>query len=211
LFAVDENETKVHEKRARFFHTHVAKTLFLCKRARPDPWTAVSSLCKRVKDCDKDNHKKPERMLQFTRATKDDCLTLSASSLHNVRWQVDAARAVHPDMKSHAGGAVSLGMGVMRGTSKCQKLNAKSSAEAEAVGADDVMPQMLWTLRFLEAQGRKIDDNVLRQDNKSSIPLETNGRGSSGKRTRHVDVRFFLLQTEQSLERSASNVALPAS
>jgi hypothetical protein len=73
-------------------------------------------------------------------------------------------------------------------------LNTKSSTEAELVGADDVLPQMLWTLYFLEAQGYKIDNNILYQDNKSSILLETNGRGSSGKRTRHINVRYFFIK-----------------
>jgi hypothetical protein len=167
--------------------------LFLCKRARPDLQTTVSFLCKRVKVCDEDDWKKLKRMLQFIRATKDDYLTLSANSLHNVRWWVDASYAVHPDMKSHTGGALSLGTGVIYGTSKCQKLNTKSSTEAELVGTDDVMPQMLWTLYFLESQGYKIDNNILYQDNKSSILLETNGRGSSGKRTRHINVRYFFI------------------
>jgi hypothetical protein len=124
---------------------------------------------------------------------KNDYLTLSATSLHNVRWWVDAAYAVHHDMKSHTGGALSLGRGVIYGTSKGQKLNTKSSTEAELVGTDDVMPQMLWTLYFLEAQGHKIEDNILYQDNKSSILIETNGRGSSGKRTRHINVRYFFI------------------
>jgi hypothetical protein len=96
-------------------------------------------------------------------------------------------------MKSHTGGALSLGRGVIYGTSKQQKLNTKSSTEAELVGADDVMPQMLWTLYFLEAQGYKVDSNTLFQDNKSAILLETNGRGSSGKRTRHINVRYFFI------------------
>jgi hypothetical protein len=73
------------------------------------------------------------------------------------------------------------------------ELNVKSSTEAEIVGTDNVMPQILWTLYFLEAQGYKINDNILCQDNKSSILLETNGRGSSGKRTRHTDVRHFFI------------------
>jgi hypothetical protein len=193
LFTIDEDSPKVDEKKAQFFHTYVAKTLFICKRARPDLQTAVSFLCKRVKDCREDDYKKLKRMLQFIRATKDDYLTLSAASLHNVRWWVDASYAVHFDMKSHTGGALSLGKGVIYGTSKGQKLNTKSSTEAEVVGTDDVMPQILWTLYFLEAQGYKIDDNLLYQDNKSSILLETNGRGSSGKRTRHIDVRYFFI------------------
>jgi hypothetical protein len=193
LFKVDVNSPPVDEKRAQTYHTYVAKTLFICKRARPDLQTAVSFLCKRVKDCREDDYKKLKRMLQFIRRTKDDYLTLSASSLHNVRWWVDASYAVHPDMKSHTGGALSLGTGVIYGTSKCQKLNVKSSTEAEIVGTDDVMPQILWTLYFLEAQGYKINDNILYQDNKSSILLETNGRGSSGKRTRHIDVRYFFI------------------
>jgi hypothetical protein len=193
LFTVDDDSPKVDEKRGQFFHTYVAKTLFLCKRARPDLQTSVSYLCKRVKDCNEDDYKKLKRMLQFIRATKDDYLTLSANSLHNVRWWVDAAYAVHHDMRSHTGGALSLGRGVIYGTSKGQKLNTKSSTEAELVGTDDVMPQILWTLYFLEAQGYKIEDNILYQDNKSSILLETNGRGSSGKRTRHINVRYFFI------------------
>ena len=111
----------------------------------------------------------------------------------NVRQWVDASYAVHPNMKSHTGGAISLGRGVIYGISKRQKLNTKSSTESEVVGADDVMPQMLWTRYFLEAQGFKIHDNVLYQDNKSSILLENNGRGSSGKRTRHIAMRYFFI------------------
>jgi hypothetical protein len=106
---------------------------------------------------------------------RDEFLTLSAASLHNVRWWVDASCDVHPDMRSHTGGDMSLGRGVIHGTSKRQKLNTKSSTKAELVGVDAVMPQVLLTLYFLEAQGYNIDDNVLYQDNKSSILLETNG------------------------------------
>jgi hypothetical protein len=96
-------------------------------------------------------------------------------------------------MKSHTGGCLSLGHGTLYGTSRRQKLNTKSSTESELVGADDVMPQILWTLYFLEAQGYKIDDNVLYQDNQSAMLLEKNGRGSSGKRTRHINVRYFFI------------------
>ena len=65
LLDVDANQTKVNVKRAQFFHTYVAKALFLCKRARPDLQTAVAFLCTRVKSCDGDDYKKLKRMLQF--------------------------------------------------------------------------------------------------------------------------------------------------
>jgi hypothetical protein len=111
VFMVDDNQTKVGKKKAQIFHTYIAKTLFLCKRARPDLQTAVAFLCTRVQSCDEDDYKKLTGMLQFLRATKDNFPTLSATSLHHVRWWVDASYAVHPDMKSHTGGAMSLWKG----------------------------------------------------------------------------------------------------
>jgi hypothetical protein len=79
LFAVNDNQTKVNEDRAQFFHTYVANTLFLCKQARPDLQTAVAFLCTRVQLCDEDDYKKLIKMLQYIWATKDDFLTLSAT------------------------------------------------------------------------------------------------------------------------------------
>ena len=38
-----------------------------------------------------------------------------------------------------------------------------------------------------------MDDNILYQDNKSSILLETNGKASSGKRTKHINIRYFFI------------------
>ena len=80
-----------------------------------------------------------------------------------------------------------------RGTSTRQKLNTKSSTEAELVGVSDILPQVLSTRYFLQAQGYGITENIVYQDNKSAIKLESNGRGSSGKRTRHIYVRYFFI------------------
>ena len=65
--------------------------------------------------------------------------------------------------------------------SKKQKLNTRSSTEAELVGADDITTQILWTKFFMEGQGYTIEDNILHQDNKSTILLQENGRKSAGK------------------------------
>jgi hypothetical protein len=105
-----------------------------------------------------------------------------------VKWWVDASFAVHADMKSHTGGAMSLGKGVIYGTSTRRKISIRSSTEAELVGVHEVLPQVLWTRYFLEAQGYGAADAIVYQDNQSSILLEKNGRESSSKRTRHLNI-----------------------
>ena len=45
--------------------------------------------------------------------------------------------------------------------------------------------------RFLVAQGYPVEANVLFQDNSSAIKLESNGRASAGKRSRHLDIKHF--------------------
>jgi hypothetical protein len=56
-----------------------------------------------------------------------------------------------------------------------------------------MMPIMLWTCYFLLSQGYGIIENLLLQDNKSSIMLEQNGKASSGKRTRYINIRHFFI------------------
>ena len=56
----------------------------------------------------------------------------------------------------------------------------------------------------MEAQGYQINKNILYQDNKSTILLEENGKKSSGKRTRHLNIRYFFL-TDQ-VEKNKVNI-----
>ena len=73
-----------------------------------------------------------------------------------------------------------------------QKINTRSSTEAELVGVNDAMGLVLWTCLFLDAQGYGIDDNIVYQDNESTMLLANNGRSSSTKNTRHIDVRYWI-------------------
>jgi hypothetical protein len=77
-------------------------------------------------------------------------LTIGADDLNSVRTWVDALYAVHPDMKSHTGGVMSMGTGGLICKSSKQKLITKSSAEAELVGASDYLPSTIWSKIFLE-------------------------------------------------------------
>jgi len=99
---------------------------------------------------------------------------MGAESLNSVQSWVDASYAVHPDMKSHTGGITSFRLGGFMGKSTKQKLNTKSSTEAELIGASDYLPNTIWLKLFMEAQGHKMSEIVFEQDNKSAIRMEAN-------------------------------------
>jgi hypothetical protein len=131
--------------------------------------------------------------MKYLRGSRDLPLVLSADGSGIMKWWVDASFAVHPNMRGHSGGGLSLGQGFPFVSSTKQKLNTRSSTETEVVGADDFMPMICWTRQFMEAQGYKVNDNILLQDNKSAILLESNGKASSSKRTKHIKIRYFFI------------------
>ena len=118
---------------------------------------------------------------------------------------------------------MTFGKGAVMSISTKQKINTKSSTEAALVGVDDALPFNIWSYYFLQWQGlhkqgynpeeikamTKYDvkpanddrfkvkylghNNVLYQDNTSSIKLENNGKASSTKRTRHIHIRYFVI------------------
>ena len=193
LFQVHDNVKLLDEERAVIMHNMVARGLFLCKQARPDIQTVIAFLTTRVSQPDIDDWKKLQHLINYLRGTKELCLILNSDGTNIIKWYVDAAYAVHKDMKSHTGGIMTLGKGAVIATSTKQKINTKSSTEAELVGVDDVVGRILWTNYFLEAQGYASSDTIIYQDNKSAILLEKNGNLSSSKRTKHINIRYFFI------------------
>ena len=56
-------------------------------------------------------------MVQYLRATRRLVHTLKADDLTVVIWWADSSYAVHPDIRSHTGGNMSLGKGAIYGVS----------------------------------------------------------------------------------------------
>ena len=193
LFVVDQDCEKLPKDKAEEFHSLVAKVLFATKRARPDTATSVSYLTTRVREPDKQDWGKMVHLMKYLRGTKDLALTLSADGSGILKWYVDGSFTVHPNMRGHTGGGLTMGTGYPISASTKQKLNTRSSTESELVGVDDLMPSILWTRHFLEAQGYGVRENIVFQDNRSAILLEKNGRASSSKRTKHINVRYFFV------------------
>ena len=121
-------------------------------------------------------------------------LTLSADSLSILQWYVDASHQIHDDCKGHTGALLTLGAGAILSSSNKQKINTKSSTESELVAVHDKSSDILWTRHFLEAQGYTISDNIIYQDNMSTLSLEKNGRISSSNRTKHIKAKYFFIK-----------------
>ena len=152
----------------------------------------VAFLTTRVKRPDEDDWGKLKRLLKYLKGTKHLKLILRADSLGTIYWWVDASYNAHWDCKGQSGAMMSMGRGSPISFSRKQKLNVRSSCEGELVGIDDALPLILWTRYFIESLGYTVDQNILYQDNKSTILLANNGRWSSSKRTKHIKSRYFL-------------------
>jgi hypothetical protein len=98
LFKVDEDREKLPPEKAVEFHNLVAKTLYATKRARPNTCTAITFLIMRVQAPDKDDSNKLTHLMKFLRGTRTLPLTLSANGTGILKWWVDAAFALHPNM-----------------------------------------------------------------------------------------------------------------
>jgi len=122
---------RLDQKRHEIFHSFVAKSLFLSKRARLDIAPTVAILASRVQQPVQGDWNKIVRLMRYLHSTQGWHLTLSADNLRVLKWYIDASFAVHPDFKSHTGAVLTMGGGAMQALTRRQKLNSRSSTEAE--------------------------------------------------------------------------------
>jgi len=184
---------KLSKKRAGTFHATVAKLLFVAKRARPDILLAVSFLTTRVKQPDMDDWNKLIRILSYLKGTMDYCLTITCTDIIKLVWYIDGSYASHADMKGQSGAVLVTGDCTVLFRSNKQKINTQSSTETELIAVDDALPTIQWTKNFMLEQGYDLDTEIM-EDNKSTMLLMKNGQLSSGKRTKHFDIRYFYVK-----------------
>ena len=103
---------------------------------------------------------------------------------------VHGSHNVHHDSKGQGGAVFTVGKGAVSSYSRKVKLNT----ETELYTADMFMPEMLWSLHFIQAQGYEAECVGLYQDNISTQLLIKNGRMSSGKKTKHIKAKFFFIK-----------------
>ena len=81
LFTVDEDCKKLPEDMAADFHTIVAKTFYVTKRARPDTCLSVAFLSTRVRAPDRDDWEKLRHLVEYLRKDNTHPLVLAPTMM----------------------------------------------------------------------------------------------------------------------------------
>ena len=131
LFFVDESKPLVDEKRRRLFYRLACRLICCTCRGRKDIQPAISFLSKRYLVCNEHDYGKLRRVVHYVHSTKDLKAVIGIKDISTLITFVDASYAVHMNMRSHTGAAMTFGIGVFSSDSKMQKLNTKSSTDAE--------------------------------------------------------------------------------
>ncbi len=171
----------------------MAKALYVAKQAWPNIAVSTAFLTTRVRCPDIQDWVKLRHLVEYLQSTVNLPLILDAMSGRVLHWYVGTAFAVHPNMRGHSGGAMTLGLGFPISSSFKQKLNTHSLTESKLVGVDNIMSLIIWLWNFLKAQGYVVVDNILHQDNRSAILLERNGKMSSGNCIKHIAIHYFFV------------------
>jgi len=86
------------------FHTIVANTLYMTKRARPDMCISIASLTMRVRAPNRDDWDNLQHLVKYPRRDNTWPLVLGVNNDGLLMWYVEALFAVHPNMQGHTGG-----------------------------------------------------------------------------------------------------------
>ena len=121
-------------------------------------------------------------------------LTLTIDDLSMIRWWVDASDRTHMDCNDHTGLMMSLGGGAVVSSSMKHKINTKSSMELELVIIDNAIPVIIWCLYFIEVHRCLVEQNIVFQDNQSTMRLAVNESMSSSKLTKHIKARYYFIK-----------------
>jgi hypothetical protein len=147
-----------------------------------------------VKNPDEDDRGKLKRVLKYLNGTRYLKLRLTVENMGMLKWYGDGSHNVHWDCKGHGGAVFTLGKGATSNYTRKVKLNTRSSTETELLTADMNMPEMLWSLHFIQVQGNEAECVGLYQNNISTQLLIKNGKMSSGKMTKHIKAKFFFIK-----------------
>ena len=107
---------------------------------------------------------------------------------------IDEAYAVHSNMRSHTGGGISMGHGVLYENESVQRLNTKSSTWVELVGVSKYLPYNLRLMIFWHGQGYGIVSNILYQEKQITIRMDKIKMNFCTKKTQNKSISDIFCQ-----------------
>ncbi len=179
LFTVrDEKEARpLEEERALAFHHTVTQLLFMATRTRRDMRHPNGSgvLDGASKNSRRRRLGKVETYAEISE--RDKILKVENKRRGSGNTEMVCGRITqHPlGLQRTWRSNVTMGKGATSSYLQKVKLNTRSSTETELVVSDMYMPEMLWSLHFIEAQWYTVECVGLYQDNISTQMLIKNG------------------------------------
>ena len=192
LFKVNNESLLLDCARKETYHHTTAKTLWLSQRSRPDLQLATGYHCSRVKDPTEDDWGKLTWLMRYVWWTRF-LPTIIGITEDGAVIYIDGSHAIHTDTKGHSGLFSTMGKGALISVAKKLGIVTTSSTETEIVSTGERMPKCTWFRYFRIAQGDSATEDILMQDNKSAILLQKNWPFSTGKGSKHINIRYFFV------------------
>ena len=148
----------------------VMSAMFAAKRTRPEILPPVCILASRVQTPTQHDMKCLMRVYEYLNGSLHLGLRFKPEKIELCYW-IDASYNLHADSRGHTGIVVTVGRNnaPIYVRSQKQKLNTRSSTEAELVAADEGVLHLLWMILVFDFLGYPQQPVTVFQDNKSTI------------------------------------------
>ena len=191
-FATDPESPFLDTEEREFFHTYVAKCLYLSTHIHGEIAFYVSIISQRVHRPTKLDLKKLYHLLAYIKGVSNYTLKLNGSNFYSPTLFVDASYGINDRCRSQSGAILFFGCGAIYRSSSKQTITARSSSEAELIALSDKCSVLVGVVNFLSDFHIHLTSVTVYQDNKSTIMMLRNGV-PTGKHVKHIHNRYFWL------------------
>jgi len=175
----------------------IMSAMFAAKRTRPEILPPVCILASRVQNPDEEDMKSLLRVYEYLNGTLHLGLRFKPERIELYYW-IDASYDLHADSRGHTGIVATIGKNnaPIYVRSQKQKLNTRSSTEAELVATDEGVLHLLWLILVFDFLGYPQRPVTVFQDNLSTMRVCQTGQSKSGK-LKHMVVRYNFIHGKQ--------------
>ena len=182
LTSRDENRTTMKGKTQ--YASLIMGLMYLARFTRPDILFTVTYLATKCQSPTDEDYAKGLRVIQYLSHHPHKHLQYNAGQA-KIEVYCDASHLLHEDGKGHSGAVVMFAGNHIYSQSSKQKIQARSSTEAELIALDDITTYVVWLRHLLHELGiNQSKASTIYQDNISGMEIIEGG--GQFKRTKHM-------------------------